>query len=135
MTARVSSPRLYQKLFKEEYGTGANQGLSSLDNIKKVVTNTERVAVEEHCGETIVVAVTPLMERAHTLRESGEIVFIDASGNMDRDNLRVFLIMTWSAAGGLPLGVMLSTSEAQTTLEKGLKMLCDILPDGTLMLQ
>ncbi|KAF0307387.1 hypothetical protein FJT64_021273 [Amphibalanus amphitrite] len=121
---------LYQKLFKEEYGTGANQRLSSLDNIKKVVTNTERVAVEQHCGETIVAAVTPLMERAHTLRESGEIVFIDASGNMDRDNLRVFLIMTWSVAGGLPLGVMLSTSEAQTTLEKGLKMLCGILPDG-----
>ena len=75
-------------------------------------------------------AVTGLMERAHALPEAGKGVFIDASGNMDRHGLRVFLLMTWSYAGGLPLGVMVTSSEAETTVAKGLAMLKGIFPEG-----
>lgn len=37
-------------------------------------------------------------------REAGEIVFLDASGNMDLENNRLFLLVTHSKAGGIPLG-------------------------------
>ena len=75
-------------------------------------------------------AITPLMERVHGLKTSGEIVFVDASGGMDREGLRVFLIMTWSPAGGLPLGVILTSSEAEAVIQKGFQMLLNIMPDG-----
>ena len=37
-------------------------------------------------------------------RESGELVFMDASGSMDYHDCRVFLMLTHSRGGGVPLG-------------------------------
>ena len=81
-------------------------------------------------GELIVAAVTPLMGRAHSLASAGEVVFLDSSGNMDRDGLRVFLMMTWSAAGGVPLGVVIASSETTAMVTEGMKMLAGLAPDG-----
>ncbi|XDV26187.1 hypothetical protein PO909_029958 [Leuciscus waleckii] len=43
-------------------------------------------------------------------------------------NSRIFLLLTHSAAGGLPLGVIVTTSESQNTIAAGLKLLQSILP-------
>ncbi|KAK0131668.1 hypothetical protein N1851_014551 [Merluccius polli] len=37
--------------------------------------------------------------------------FMDASGNMDRHHCQVFLLLTHSCAGGLPLGIIITQSE------------------------
>ena len=37
-------------------------------------------------------------------RESGELVFMDASGSMDYHDCRVFCMLTHSRGGGVPLG-------------------------------
>lgn len=37
------------------------------------------------------------------VRQSGELVFVDASGGFDADGYRVFLFMTHSACGGMNL--------------------------------
>lgn len=37
-------------------------------------------------------------------RQAGEIVFLDASGGMDQDGTRVFLLITHTSGGGVPLG-------------------------------
>ena len=81
-------------------------------------------------GELLVAAVTPLMERAHSFPSAGELVFLDSSGNMDRDGLRVFLLMTWSEAGGVPLGVVIAGSETTAVVAKGLQMLTELAADG-----
>ena len=50
------------------------------------------------------------MKRVNSLPEAGALGFIDSSGNMDRQGLRVFLLMmTWTAAGGLPLGIIITS--------------------------
>lgn len=51
------------------------------------------------------------------------------SGNCDRMNSRIFLLLTHSTAGGLPLGVIITTSESQRTITAGLKLLMTILPE------
>jgi len=57
----------------------------------------------------IVTICSPLMKRVHhNIKHSAELVFTDAGGNMDRHNMRVCLIMTFCAAGGLPLGVLIN---------------------------
>ena len=93
-----------------------------------------RTAVSVEDGETVIAAVTPLMERVHTLPDAGEVVFVDASGGMDRHGQRVFLLMCWSPAGGLPLGVIVSTSETEAVVDKAFRLLVGILPDGTIYL-
>jgi hypothetical protein len=49
-------------------------------------------------GDDVIVAIcTPLMKRIHRyIKHSAEIVFVDAGGSMDRLNMRVFLLMTFS---------------------------------------
>lgn len=74
-------------------------------------------------GEPLVVVCSPLMKRVHQIRQSGELCFIDSSGNMDRENCRVFLLLTHSCVGGLPLGVLLCQSEDEQTIFEGLELL------------
>ena len=122
--------RLYQKTFSSEYG-GLSPDASLPDQLKAIQCHSGKIVSASHDGEVVVAAITPLMERAHTLQEAGEIVFIDASGNMDRRSHRVFLLLTWSAAGGLPLAVLITSSESEETISRGLQLIKDILPDGT----
>ena len=39
-------------------------------------------------------------------RQSGHIAFLDSSGNMDKTDIRLFLIVTSTDAGAIPLGMV-----------------------------
>ena len=52
---------------------------------------------------------------------------MDASGNMDRQNTRVFLLMTHSAASGLPLGVLILSNEQWATITAALQLYLTLL--------
>ena len=47
---------------------------------------------------------------------------------MDEHNLRFFLICTQSVAGALPLGIILTSDEQESTLKKGFEMFKSLLP-------
>lgn len=127
--------RLYYKIFNRAYGavTGNKMFLDLEERLSDINTKyNETCAVMKKTEDQVVIAIcTPLMKRVHTkLKHSGEMVFIDSSGNCDRHNSRIFLVMTHSAAGGLPLGVFITSSESQQTIEAGLRLLHSILPEG-----
>ncbi|KAJ8346648.1 hypothetical protein SKAU_G00280490 [Synaphobranchus kaupii] len=63
------------------------------------------------------------------LRENGEMIFIDSSGNCVRHNHRIFLLLTHSSAGGLPLGGLITTSESQTTITAAMELFNTIMPN------
>lgn len=87
---------------------------------------------ETRDGQVVVAICTPLMQRVHTrVQQSGELIFVDSSGNCDRQNHRLFLVITHSAAGGLPLGVVMTTSESSTTIATGMALLKSMLPPGS----
>lgn len=126
---------LYYHIFKKTYG--ASSGEKMLIDMEKVI---EQYNEDQHdlCatmertedGQTIVALCTPLMKRVHKMVEhSAEMVFIDSSGNCDRHNTRIFVLLTHSTAGGLPLGIIMTTSESQSTIVAGLNLLKTILPD------
>jgi len=54
--------------------------------------------------------------------ESGEVLFIDSSGNIDRYGCKVFFIHTNSCAGGMLVGSLIVTSEATSIIVKGLEL-------------
>ncbi|XP_071962543.1 uncharacterized protein [Antedon mediterranea] len=125
--------RLYYKIFKESYGEPDGEAmLRDLEaKIQQVCsTHNEEVAKIKRVGENVVVAIcTPLMKRVHRyVRQSGELAFIDSSGGVDRHGCRVFVILTHSCAGGLPLGLLITTSETEEVITEGLTLLKDILP-------
>lgn len=78
-------------------------------------------------GTPLVAICSPLMKRTHSLSNSGEMCFMDSSGNMDRENCRVFLLLTHTCAGGLPLGIVITHSEDERTISEGLELLKSLL--------
>lgn len=83
-------------------------------------------------GQVVIAICSPVMKRLHTrLKKSGEMIFVDSSGNCDRQYQWIFLLLTHSTAGGLPLGVFITTSESQSTITSGLKLLQSLLPTGS----
>ena len=77
----------------------------------------------------ILAICTPLMTRAHTLlRQSGELVFCDSTASLDRYNCPTFIMSTSSSAGGIPLGVVITSGEAETTLTEAFSYLKTVMP-------
>ena len=73
------------------------------------------------------------MKRVHRMiRHSSEMDFFDSGGHMDRENTRVFLLLTHSAAGGLPIGVLLLSNEQNETISCALRLYLSLLDDECL---
>ena len=54
-------------------------------------------------GETIVAVCDPFMQRVHeTIPQSGEIVMMDATSNLDRGDTKVFHLVCPNCVGALP---------------------------------
>ncbi|XP_071947653.1 uncharacterized protein [Antedon mediterranea] len=129
--------RLYYKTFQKVYGASSGE-LMYVDLEKRVheYNAQQNDSCAKMCttddNQTIIAICTPLMKRVHTkVKHSGEMIFVDSSGNCDRHNSRIFIFLTHSSAGGLPLGVVITTSESEATITTGIKLLQTILPDGS----
>lgn len=62
------------------------------------------------------------MKRVHEKVEAAsKIVFMDSSGTMDHDGSRVFVLLTHADCGGLPLGVIITSSESAEIIKTGLQ--------------
>ena len=124
----------FYKSYEDAYGSF--QGDKLYESLQSAV-NDYNESMKSICAkmlkqneEVIVAICSPLMKRVHTLRSSGEIVFVDTGGGVDRDNYRFLLMVTPSICGALPLGVILLNSESEATLSKGLNTLQSIMPDN-----
>ena len=60
-----------------------------------------------------VLVSTPIMQRAHHLKASSEIIFIDSSSSCDVTQTAVTLVLTASKAGAVPLAVLLHENQTQ----------------------
>ena len=81
-------------------------------------------------GETIVAVCDKLSKRVHKLLpQAGDIVYVDATSNLDRQDSKLVKFMTCSPAGGLPLGFIVTKSESEITLTAAFVKLKEVLPD------
>ncbi len=58
--------------------------------------------------------------------QSKDLVFLDSSSNMEEYNLRVFVVVTHSVCGALPLGIFITSDEKNRPLKMHLN--CSNLP-------
>lgn len=115
---RINSPEAYEKAVKktEEYNEKNKEVLCSMKQTDD--------------GETIVVVCDNLSKRVHkVLPQSGDIVYVDATSNLDRQDSKLVKFMTCSPAGGLPLGFIITSSENEKTLTEAFEMFKDVLPE------
>ena len=77
----------------------------------------------------MVALCSPLMQRAHSLPQAGELVFVDATSNVDADNYHLYMMFTHSMAGGVPLGVFITHSEENEAIYEAINLLKTILPE------
>ena len=61
------------------------------------------------------------------MKSSGELVFLDSSGGMDECNLRIFLMVTHTPVGALPLGIIITSDETTDTLTSAFEMYVNCL--------
>ncbi|XP_050501390.1 uncharacterized protein LOC126885128 [Diabrotica virgifera virgifera] len=123
---------LYYKMFNKQYGDPS--GSEMVASLKLFIEQYnakcgEQCAIMSEDVENLVVCIcSPLMKRVHKYeRSSGEIMFIDSSGNMDRHNSRVFLMLCPTVAGGLPVGIIMTYSECENVITKGINLFKTIL--------
>lgn len=127
---------LYYKIFKKEYGDPDGEGmLSAMENFIEEynVECGDRCAASKRSEIGYCVAFcSQLMKRVHTMLEtSKDVNVIDSSGNMDRHNSRIFLVMCESPVGALPLGIFITYSESEENITQGLKLLVTLFPESS----
>ena len=72
---------------------------------------------------------TPLMARVHEhVTQAGELMFVDSSASLDDFNNPMFILSTSSAAGGLPLGVVITSGESSNIIFDAMTALKGLFP-------
>ena len=71
------------------------------------------------------------MHRVHnTIPQAGELVLMDSTSNLDRNDIKLFHLICPSFVGGLPLASLLTTREDKGTIMFGINLLEEVLPPG-----
>lgn len=69
-----------------------------------------------------------ITQRALTLPQASEVVFVDATGNCDTEDHKVYVFLTQSSAGGIPIGCILSSSQKADIFSATVSALMEIFP-------
>ncbi|GBM75071.1 hypothetical protein AVEN_197434-1 [Araneus ventricosus] len=96
----------------------------------------EKINVYEDSGITIcfceepfaVIILTPIMKRAHNLKSSGEIVFVDStSSSCDPDNHSITFMLCPCSAVAVPPAVIITKGQTEESYVKGFQLLNEAL--------
>ncbi|GBN39051.1 hypothetical protein AVEN_126593-1, partial [Araneus ventricosus] len=95
----------------------------------------EKINVYEDSGITVrfseepfsVIILTPIMKRAHNLKSSGEIVFVDSTSSCDPDNHSITFMPCPCSAGAVPLAVIITKVQTENSYVKGFQLLNEAL--------
>ena len=120
--------RLYREIRDEEYGNGNdNEALrEKLDKLEKKFPDMMRWEMLDN--QWIVALCTPLMKRVHeNWSMCSEMLYVDSTGNFDREQYRVFPLLVHGYAGALPVGIVVTATEKGESLSCGLKMILEMI--------
>ncbi|CAL1286261.1 unnamed protein product, partial [Larinioides sclopetarius] len=80
-----------------------------IEKSKEKISIYEEKGITAHfCEEPFaIIILTPIMKRAHNLKSSGEIVFVDSTSSCDPDNHSITFMLSPCSAGAVPLAVII----------------------------
>ncbi|CAI6348160.1 unnamed protein product [Macrosiphum euphorbiae] len=92
--------------------------------IQKIDVYKERnVIVKFKEDPFALVIITPLMQRAHSLKSSSNIVFVDSTSACDADNYSITFMLTPCAAGAVPLAIIITKGQTYSAYNTGFQLL------------
>ena len=115
----INGPEAYEKAkdFIDSYNEKAGHTIASIKQMEN--------------GGVVVCVVDEFMQRVHTVvPQSGQIMFVDATGSLDRCNHQLLKLMTESPVGGVPLGFIILSEQTENALSEGLEDIKKLFPDG-----
>ena len=117
------------KTYNEEHGEAGGRAFLQRYESQTVKTTWEGATSDQ----PLVLAIcTPLMARAHELvRQAGELVYCDSTSSLDRYNCPTFVMSTCTSAGGIPLGVVITSGESEEVITEAMTFLKTVLPSNS----
>ena len=105
---------LRQRWTEENHGSFDDSSvLANLERLKSTMPQ-HLIEVSQTSGGYVAALVTDFMWRIHKeLQFAGEVVFVDTTSHVDKTNCSLTILVCSSAAGGLPLGVILSSNQTK----------------------
>ena len=114
------------KVLMQEYAAPI---VESSDDESDQESNVKQSKTTKHSVPLIISICTPLMSCVHRhAQQSRELIFCDSTSSLDRFNVSLFVLSTAHPAGGLPLGVLITSDEKETTIKNELEKLIQTLP-------
>ena len=117
-----------------DYNTNNNQqgGRAYLQRFERKhgQSTRENTCPDDYEQHLVLAICTPLMARTHQLiQQTSELVHCDSTASLDRYNSPTFILSTATAAGGIPLGVVITSGESEDVITEALTSLKAILPE------
>ena len=128
--------RLHTSYWSNKFGTinGVDAYIKAkqfIDNYNVKAGDTVASIKQLDNGSVVVCVVDKFMKRVHSVvPQSGQIMFVDATGSLDRCNHQLLKLMTESPVGGLPLGFIILSEQTEKSLSVGLEEIKELLPDN-----
>lgn len=126
--------RLYYNIFRKKTKCISKKKVNQLIQEKITSYNEENgdcILSKVVDDEVVIAIVTPFMSRVHsTVPSAGQVVFMDHSTG-DRGSSQLFMMMTDSWAGGLPVGCFITRSDSTQAIIAGLQMVQELVGDGS----
>ena len=63
---------------------------------------------------------------------AGDMIIMDATANLERNDTKLFHLMCPSPVGGLPVGTLITTRADETTISEALELYKTLLPEKAL---
>lgn len=77
-----------------------------------------------------IIIITPIMKRAHQLNFAKEIIFVDSTSACDPLNHAITFIMCPSAAGAIPLAIIVTKGQTYESYCQGFSLLKEAVPES-----
>lgn len=117
----LSTVRCLRLRWMEEHHGGYDDVsiLEAIQNVKKRMPQ-HKIAFEQSEKGIFLVLITDFMLRVHKeMKESREVMFVDTTSHVDQTNCSLTILVCSSPAGGLPLGVIITTTQTKEDYVKG----------------
>ena len=117
--------RLHTTYWSNKFGTinGPEAFIKAkefIDDYNEKAGDTVATIKQLDNGGVVVCVVDNFMRRVHSVvPQSGQIMFVDATGSLDRCNHQLLKMMTESPVGGLPLGFIILSEQTEKSLSAG----------------
>ena len=112
---------LRERWMQARLGSNDFSVIGAIQNVKKRMPQ-HKIACEQNETGIIVVLVTDFMLRVHEeMKSSSEVMFVNTTRHVDQTNCSLTILFCSCPAGGLPLGVIITSTQAKEDYIKGNK--------------